>query len=252
MGFYESTRATHRHRRGPIAAVRSAYFRSLDAVVVPGEAATDALVSMGVSRSRIVEGFNAVDVEFFHSQTNQERRLRGGSASNTVDFDFIYVGQFIERKNLESLLDALREVPEARLLLVGSGAHRTVLEERVLAWGLEHRVFFHPPVENRELPRLFARSRTLVLPSTEEVWGLVVNEGLAAGLSAIVSSAAGVAPSVVGMRGVLVADPHSAGLARAMRESLAASEAPIKSPEILRHTPVAFARQFARALELVQ
>jgi glycogen synthase len=87
----------------------------------------------------------------------------------------------------------------------------------------------------------------LVLPSYEEVWGLVVNEALACGLHVVVSLVCGVAPTVAGMRGVWLCDTSQAALAHAIRLSCAAWSGPINQPEILQHTPQAFAETFLEA-----
>ena len=95
VGFYESTENSTRHRGGPVASFRRLWFRSLGAVVTPGVSATATLRSMGLTRSRIFEGFNAVDVVSFH---------RAGIASTVPGprsgpHRFIFVGQLIERSS---------------------------------------------------------------------------------------------------------------------------------------------------------
>ena len=59
------------------------------------------------------------------------------------------------------------------------------------------------------LPKYYALADVLILPSFEEVWGLVVNEALAGGLYVLCSNRAGAAYDVIqeGWNGVLF-DPH--------------------------------------------
>ena len=52
-------------------------------------------------------------------------------------------------------------------------------------------------LDQAALGRAYAAADCLVLPSTSETWGLVVNEALATGLPAIVSSGVGCAPDLV-------------------------------------------------------
>ncbi len=80
-----------------------------------------------------------------------------------------------------------------------------------------------------------ATSQTLVLASTEEVWGLVVNEALAAGLHVVVSDRCGVARSVEGQLGVFLTEPELPQLVTAMESSRAAWRGWIETPEILTH-----------------
>lgn len=249
VGFYESTLHTHRFSGGLIGLFRKIFFRSLDAVVVPGVAARAAVERMGIAADRIFEGFNAVDVEFFHREV-KAARARDSVVLNTVSFDFIYVGQFIARKNVMSLIEALASIEGATLLLVGGGDEADELKFAVGALGLNDRVVFHETVVNSDLPRLLARAETLVLPSHQEVWGLVVNEALAGGLCAVVARHAGVAESVASMRGVFLTDVDPESLSQTMRAARDARLAPIEAPEILSHTPQSFASVFAQALRL--
>ena len=52
-------------------------------------------------------------------------------------------------------------------------------------------------VNQTEMPKAYAASDALVLPSTSETWGLVVNEAMASGLPAIVSDQVGCGSDLV-------------------------------------------------------
>ena len=83
-------------------------------------------------------------------------------------------------------------------------------------------------------------------PALQEVWGLTVNEALAAGLTVVVGEHAGVTPSVRDMRGVVVAGVSVEGLRVGIASALPA--VPIDEPEILRRTPEDFAATFRDAM----
>jgi glycosyltransferase involved in cell wall biosynthesis len=244
VGFYESTLASNRHRRGPAAAVRAAFFKSLDAVVVPGRAAGEALESFGVVSDRIHIGFNAVNVSSF------SEAAAGSSVDHGPDHRFVFVGQLIPRKNPLALLRAFSEAKsgDATLTYIGSGEQQAELEAEASRLGLRDSVFFIEPMSNSELADQLHSFDTLVLPSEEEVWGLVVNEALAAGLKVVVSEQAGVASSVDGMTGVRVTSTSLAHLVAALSWAEGSGTQPIDSPEILEHTPERFAEVFIAAL----
>jgi glycosyltransferase involved in cell wall biosynthesis len=248
VGFYESTLTTHRHRAGLIAAARRWFFRHLDAVVVPGTAAREAIVAMGVSPENIHVGFNAVDVDQIHQQTWQRRESATASAPG---HQFLYLGQLIERKNVASLVEAFSRVrgQDDTLTIAGVGDREVALRLLVEQLDVAENVRFVGLVPYAELPALFAAHKTLVLPSIEDVWGLVVNEALAAGLHVVVSNTCGVAPSVDGMKGVFLAHPALGSIARNMRASADSWTAPIRNPEILEMTPARFADVFVQALD---
>lgn len=242
VGFYESTLASHAFRSGPVARARRSFFTRLDAVVVPGRASERAVLAMGVDPSKVHVGFNPVDVQGIHAAAALARQAQpspGGTGHR-----FLYLGQLVGRKNVGSLITALWRLGESddSLTVAGTGHLTPQLIELRDELGLRHRVTFIGAVRYEQVPELLAQHETLVLPSNEEVWGLVVNEALAAGLHVVVTRACGVAESVEGMDGVFVADvPDSSVLAHSMRRSRREWNGPIASPEILAHTPEAFA-----------
>jgi glycosyltransferase involved in cell wall biosynthesis len=91
---------------------------------------------------------------------------------------------------------ALRLENPPALLIVGDGEERASLEALVRDRHIPG-VVFAGFRNQTELPRYFQLSTVFVLPSRHEPWGLIVNEVMAAGLPAIVSSDVGAAPDLV-------------------------------------------------------
>lgn len=244
VGFYESTLATMKHRTGPIAWIRSCFFRHMHAMVVPGPAAREALLHIGVPRSKILDGFNAIDVEKFHRQSSSVEPFEESSSGHR----YLYVGQLIPRKRVEAIIEAFSRTaePSDELTIVGSGHLKDDLT--IQAGKLGPSVHFLPYIANEFLPQLMAKHHTLVLASSEEVWGMVVNEALAAGLHVVVAEDCGVVPSVASMRGVFVANRHLDDLANRMQESRDSWGGRIAKPEILQWTPERFGDVFSGAI----
>jgi glycosyltransferase involved in cell wall biosynthesis len=86
---------------------------------------------------------------------------------------------------VEVLARVRRRVPEARLVMVGTGPERapaTALAERIgIADAVEWRGF----VSENEKRRILAQSRVLLAPSYEEGWGIAVCEALASGVPVV-------------------------------------------------------------------
>jgi glycosyltransferase involved in cell wall biosynthesis len=246
VAAYNSTLLSHRFRVGPVAWVRGWFFRRADAVLTAGPAATEAVLAMGVPSSRVVTGFNAVDVAFFHDGAVAARAGGGAAAGHHV----LYVGQLIERKNVGAALRAWVAMrgEQDTFTVVGSGPLRAALERLAVELGVAERVRFLGHLDGAALVEEYGRAHTFVLPSTEEVWGLVVNEALAAGLHVVVSSAAGVARSVEAMPGVFVCPPTEEAIAAALRDSARSWTGPIVDPPILAHTPDAYADSVIEAV----
>ncbi|KRF05092.1 hypothetical protein ASH00_11665 [Arthrobacter sp. Soil782] len=244
IGFYESTPQSQTHKVGLVAGARKFFFRSLDAVVVPGPSAAMAVRKMGVKDTKIFEGFNAVDVAAFHeARWHRSEKKREGHK-------FLYVGRLIGLKNVASIISAFHRIrlPNDTLTIVGEGELRANLREQADSLGLGNQVVFLGPVAYAALPQVMVQHDTLVLSSLSEVWGLVVNEALAAGLHCVVGQRCGVAASVESMRGVYISDVDIESLAISMASSREAWTGPIDTPEIMSNTPEAFAAVFEAAL----
>ncbi len=111
---------------------------------------------------------------------------------------FLFAGKFIPKKRVMDLLEAAAGVPEARVVLVGDGPLRPQLEERAGRPDLKGRVEFAGFKNQQELPAYLAGADCLVLPSDgTETWGLIVNEAMACGTPAIVSTACGCEPDLI-------------------------------------------------------
>uniref|UniRef100_A0AB33J5K9 Glycosyltransferase n=2 Tax=unclassified Prevotella TaxID=2638335 RepID=A0AB33J5K9_9BACT len=113
----------------------------------------------------------------------------------------LYVGRLMELKRIDDLLHAFRLVKEdAVLVVIGSGAE----EQRLKALDAvldTHAIFLEWKV-GQELFAWYALADVLVLPSRQEAFGAVVNEGLISGCLCVVSDKCGsetlVTPSVNG------------------------------------------------------
>lgn len=105
----------------------------------------------------------------------------------------IYSGRILKRKNIELVIEALSLIErkeEFIFLLIGDGPNREGIEKKALEKDVEI-IITGFIKDQEELFSLYGLGDLLVLPSSEEVWGLVVNEGMAAGLPIIVSDKCG-------------------------------------------------------------
>lgn len=107
-------------------------------------------------------------------------------------FRFVFVGQFIDRKRLDLLLDTLHRIPDQNfeLALIGSGPLEPTL--RVMAAEcLSGRVHWLGRLPLNQVPAEIAKADCLVLPSRHDGWGAVVSEALMVGTPVICSNACG-------------------------------------------------------------
>jgi glycosyltransferase involved in cell wall biosynthesis len=134
----------------------------------------------------------------------------------------LFVGKLRYYKGLNYLLDALRELPRAQLVVVGTGPMERAWRALARDLGVDARVQFVGEVRDEELPAYYAASDIFVLPASErsEAFGAVQLEAMAAG-KPVVCTELGTGTSFVNRDGetgfvVPARDPHAlaAALAR--------------------------------------
>lgn len=130
---------------------------------------------------------------------------------------YLYVGQLVERKGVRVLLEAFAGIPEGELYVAGDGPLRWLVDA---AAAKDHRIRVLGHTPWNQLDELYRSADALVLPSLYEVWGLVVNEALARGLSVVVSDQVGAADDLVehGVTGLIVPAGSAEDLRAAMDE----------------------------------
>ncbi|MEM7407781.1 MAG: glycosyltransferase family 4 protein [Pseudomonadota bacterium] len=107
----------------------------------------------------------------------------------------LFSGSLIARKGVDlvaaAFARAARRDAHLRLEILGFGKLEASLRRQLA--GLGDRVRFHGFRDWDELPEVYARADALIAPSRYDGWGLIIPEGLAAGLPVIGSDAMGAA-----------------------------------------------------------
>jgi glycosyltransferase involved in cell wall biosynthesis len=153
------------------------------------------------SRIRIVP--YCIDVGAFSSAADRGRanreRLRVEFGAVNGESLVLFVGKLINLKNIPILIEALAVLRASgravRLVVVGSGPLAGELANMANACLLP--VTFVGFVNQSRMPEVYAAADVLVLPSSSETWGLVVNEAFACKLPAIVSDRVGCGPDMI-------------------------------------------------------
>jgi glycosyltransferase involved in cell wall biosynthesis len=105
------------------------------------------------------------------------------------EFDVVHLGRMHEHKGVFDMPHVWKEViaqkPNAKLLVIGEGPHRTATQKLFADLGLAHTVTFTGGIPEAEKNRLVPRARIGLSLSYEEGWGLSINEFLAAGLPVV-------------------------------------------------------------------
>lgn len=138
------------------------------------------------------------------------------------DGPFLFVGRLVPYKGVGVLLEALTQVPDASLEIVGEGPLEGALRDQAARLGLRQRVAFVGTQDQAAIATRLASARALVLPSVDasEAFGLVQLEAMGAGVPVIATDLATGVPEVgvPGETGLLVPPGDSAALARALSQ----------------------------------
>lgn len=134
------------------------------------------------------------------------------------------VSRLIERKGLDTLIEAVAEIPDTavKLDIAGEGPSHARLERLARERGIGDRVRFHGFVQHEDLAELYARADIFVLPSRAESCSMALLEAMGAGLP-VVATRVGGTPELIGdgKNGLLIGTDDSSGLAVAIRQLIA-------------------------------
>jgi len=154
-----------------------------------GQTSTEYLLTLGISRERILQVQNCVDETVYDAAVEPSLDVRPKPV-------LLHVGQMIARKGIAEFLRAAVRVQEEGLtfsiVLVGGGPDTAQLRQLVADLRLDNVRFYpaHPP---KEMPAVYRSADVLIFPTLEDVWGLVANEAILSGLPVLCSRYAGCA-----------------------------------------------------------
>jgi glycosyltransferase involved in cell wall biosynthesis/O-antigen/teichoic acid export membrane protein len=161
------------------------------------EAARADLVALGVPPDRIVVAYNGVEPDQYTPDP---------SARAPVP-TLLYLGRLKRYKRIETVLDVLESIPEARLDIAGEGDHRPALEAEIEQRGLTDRVTLHGYVDEADKADLYRRAWVTLTASSAEGWCLTVMEAAACGTPSAALRVGGLPEAIVdGETGVLADD----------------------------------------------
>jgi len=220
--------------RGVKRSVKKCLVRLFHAGLVGGQPQIRHFRALGLPRSRLFAGYDAVDNDYFARKSGEVRAEATSvrKAYSLPDRYILSLGRMVRKKNLSVLLEAYAKLAEnweritqrepgsdaagamPGLVFVGSGEEEELLRQRAaeLQLAIFDRmnapavfseatstpgVYFYGFRQIEETPVFYALADVFVLPSEKEEWGLVVNEAMASGLPVVVSRNAGCAEDLV-------------------------------------------------------
>jgi L-malate glycosyltransferase len=178
--------------------VKRLIHQSVDGMLIPSQRHAPYFRRLGMGEERLILGVNAVDNARIGAVAAAARRnaLETRSRLGLPDRYLLFLGRFLARKGLHTLLTAYRKAwPE------GGGASGLVLAGAALQdlpsdLQLPLEATCLGPLAGDDVFSTIALADALVVPSSHDQWALVVNEGMAAGVPVIVSDGCGAATLV--------------------------------------------------------
>ncbi|WP_448041505.1 glycosyltransferase [Bradyrhizobium liaoningense] len=167
-------------------------------------------------------------IAIYHCAINVLRVSQGSDEARTTtpfaDRSFIAIGRFVPKKNYSRLLEAFESYASnsqdpRRLTICGYGPlNDAIIAQIAQSETLSRLVDVKGYVTSDEIPSHLGRSLALLLPSTEEQFGIVVTEALAAEIPVMLSQECGATDLVVeGENGFIVRSSDINQMARVMR-----------------------------------
>lgn len=211
-GLFDRTLEEFQHSTAPLLrslkAARSAALGVASAVVVPSRYLAEIAAGWGLDSQALTVLPNPAPAVVPPSVPREPGLL-------------VFAGRLVRQKNVTLALEALAQLPQARLELLGDGPDRGELERRAAELGLHGRVVFRGSQPREQVLRALARAQAAVLPSDWENLPHAAVEALALGTPVIATPVGGV-PEVVedGVNGLLFPPGASARLADAVRRLL--------------------------------
>lgn len=178
------------------------FISKLNACLPVGQWSRDYFLHYGAEPERIYIVPHGIDNDYFGRESERllphrnELRSRWRLDNNAAVF--LFAGKFIDQKRpmdfVRAIANASKRAPVAGLM-VGDGPLRAECE--AVARAVNSPVSFAGFLNQSEITKAYVAADGLVLPSTGETWGLVVNEAMACGRPAFVSDRVGCGPDLI-------------------------------------------------------
>ena len=176
-----------RPRRASREFLKRLVLSSYHSAIVGGCRQHDYVRFLGFRKRPVLPGYNTVSMRRVREQASDAPQ------TSYAERAFIFVGRFVDKKNIETMLEAYAAYArtagaQARpLAMIGDGPLRPVLDRMCAELGIADLVKFTGFLSAPQVSARLAAGVALVLVSAEEQWGLVINEAVAVGLPIIAS-----------------------------------------------------------------
>ncbi len=138
----------------------------------------------------------SIGLDFSKKQTPYQSQEILRSFKSRYDNLLLYVGKIETRRNPLFLMDLFFDIRSKRtqnigMVIVGDGPLQIMMEEYAQKLGIKEHVLFIKKVSNEEIHEIYKSCDLFVLPTNNEIYGMVIMEALLYGLPVISTPEAG-------------------------------------------------------------
>lgn len=167
--------------------IKKHFISSATSWLSTGRCATDYLVHYGAKKDKcLVYPFTSLMEKDIlkHPLSVKEKKLYKQKLNISEEYVILSVGQFIYRKGYDILLHAMKDLTKSAALYIVGGLPNDEYKKICEEDHLEH-VHFVDFKTKDELMEYYKAADLFVLPTREDIWGLVINEAMAFSLPVI-------------------------------------------------------------------
>lgn len=188
----------------------------------------DDLMAKNIDPSKIVRVKNFVDLSLFQPDLNLRKIGREKLSLDPSEIILLCIARMEERKGviypLLALLETIKREPDIplKLIYVGEGPQKEILENKVKENNLEKTVIFLGSVPHKNLPGIYNLADILIIPSITfggkgEPQGITPLEAMASGLP-VIAFASGGLPEIIKNEdnGLLIKEKDVSNLSQAI------------------------------------
>ncbi|MBU0668092.1 glycosyltransferase [Patescibacteria group bacterium] len=184
-------------------------------------------------KGKITTVHNGIDLNYYsnellHFSTQHREKLREELfRADPQDFVILVVAELHPRKGLKYLIEAFARIntniPKIKLVLVGEGPERKILEKLIKRLKIVNQVVLTGRREN--IPQILKSANLFILPSVKEAFGIVLLEAMAAQLPIIATNTGGIPEIVENHKSGELVEPQNIDALAAKMEEVIRSNA---------------------------
>lgn len=197
------------------------FMRRCQHIIVPSESMLEILVQEYGLVSRYTVIPTGINLQPFQTADGEKLRARMDWGENQV---MISIGRLSQEKNWRTLLKAaalvIQDHPSFRVVIIGDGPERQLLQEYTSQLGISGQVTFTGEIPFSQVPSYLKAADFFGFASTTETQGLVTLEALAAGLPVVAVEASGTRDILQHDQQGLLLENHPEALASGIRKIL--------------------------------